>query len=311
MHGSERIVSLLASATEILACLGLLEQIKAVSHECDYPAEVADKPKVTRSRLSRSLSSQAIDDAVRQQLAAGQSLYQLDEEEICRIEPDLIVTQAQCDVCAVEYQAVMALVESHSSLAETTVLALNPSTLDEILEDIVRVGQVVGRVDESKRLVASLRERMKAIQVKLAGQPRVRVACIEWTEPIMLAGNWIPDLISMAGGQSQLAEAGVHSTYGSWQDIVELDPEVIVVAPCGFDLQRSQQEAEALPAWDHWDQLSAVRDERVFVMDGNALLNRSGPRVVETIEVLAHLFHPQHVAPPEGDSRQGIAWDLL
>ena len=311
MHAPQRIVSLLASATEILACLGLLDEIRGVSHECDYPPGVAVKQKVTRSTLARSLSSKQIDDAVRQQLEAGESLYQLDVEEICRIEPDLVITQAQCDVCAVRYQDVMALVESRPALAATTVLALNPTTLEEILEDIVRVGRAAGCLERADQLVEELQQRMLVIQQLVMEKTKPRVACIEWIEPVMLAGNWVPDLISMAGGESLLAKAGRESAYCSWQDVVELDPEVIVIAPCGFNLDRSLQEAVAMPGWDHWHELAAVKDNRVFVLDGNALLNRSGPRVVDTIEVLAWLFHPDDVVAPAGDCSRGRVWDEL
>ncbi|MDP7206917.1 MAG: ABC transporter substrate-binding protein, partial [Pirellulaceae bacterium] len=165
--------------------------------------------------------------------------------------------------------------------------------------------------EKAVQLVGQLKERMLAVQQQVMGQPKPRVACIEWIEPIMLAGNWVPDLISAAGGESLLAEAGTESFYHSWHDIVELEPEVIVVAPCGFDLDRSKQEAGGLPGLPHWDELAAVRQERVFLIDGNALLNRSGPRVVDTIEVLAHLFHPDHVESPGGNCRRGVGWDLL
>jgi iron complex transport system substrate-binding protein len=310
MHGPQRIVSLLASATEILACLGLLDRLKAISHECDYPPGVADRPRVTRSTLSPSLSSQEIDDAVRRQLGAGEPLYQLDADEICRIGPDLIITQAQCDVCAVRYQDVVSLLESNPSLT-TVVLPLNPSTLEEILADIVQVGTATGCTEEAEQLVSRLEERMLAIQQQVMGKPKPRVACIEWTEPMMLAGNWVPDLISMAGGESLLADAGTESVYWSWQEVVELDPEVIVIAPCGFDLERSRHEARGLPGWEHWGELTAVRQKRVFVVDGNALLNRSGPRVVDTIEILAHLFHPHDVAAPGGNYGRGKGWEML
>ena len=152
---------------------------------------------------------------------------------------------------------------------------------------------------------------MLAVQQQVMGQPKPRVACIEWIEPMMLAGNWVPDLVSVAGGESLLAEAGTESVYHSWQEVVELDPEVIVVAPCGFDLDRSQHEAGGLAGLPRWKELTAVRQERVFVIDGNALLNRSGPRVVDTIEVLAHLLHPDHVDAPGGNGKRGTGWDLL
>jgi len=310
MHGPQRIVSLLASATEILASLGLLDRIQAISHECDYPPGVVGRPRVTRSTLSSSLPSAEIDETVRRRLGAGEPLYQLDVEEICRIGPDLIITQAQCDVCAVRYQDVLDLLELNPSL-HTHVLPLNPSSLQEILADIIQVGRATDCQEKAGQLVGQLKERMLAVQQQVMGQPKPRVACIEWIEPIMLAGNWVPDLISAAGGESLLAEGGTESVYHSWHDIVELDPEVIVVAPCGFDLDRSKQEAGGLPGLPHWGELAAVRQERVFLMDGNALLNRSGPRVVDTIEVLAHLFHPDHVESPGGNCRRGAGWDLL
>lgn len=311
MHAPQRIVSLLASATEILACLGLLDKIAGISHECDYPPGVAVKPVVTRSTLASSLSSKQIDDTVRQQLEAGEALYQLDVDEICRIEPDLVITQAQCDVCAVRYLDVMAMVESQPALAATSVLALNPSSLEDILEDIVRVGRAAGCLDRAEQLVEKLQQRMLVIQQLVMEKQKPRVACIEWIEPMMLAGNWVPDLISMAGGESLMAKSGRESAYCRWQDVVQLDPEVIVIAPCGFNLERSLQEAVVMTGWDRWQELAAVKDKRVFVLDGNALLNRSGPRVVDTIEVLAGLIHPHDVEVPAGDCSRGKGWDEL
>ena len=311
MQVPQRIVSLLAGGTEMLACLGLLDEIKGISHECDYPPAIAGKPVVTRSTLPASLSSTQIDAAVRQQLEEGESLYQLDVEEICRIDPDLVITQAQCDVCAVRYQDVMELVESRLSLASTTVLALNPTSLEEVMQDILRVGRTAGRLDRAEQLVKELQQRLLVVEQQVRGKPRPRVACIEWIEPIMLAGNWVPDLVSTAGAESLLAEVGVESAYFNWQNIVELDPEVIVIAPCGFNLQRSLEEAAGMPGWDHWNELSAVRNKRVFVLDGNALLNRPGPRVVDTIELLARLFHPDDSAAPGDEGSRQTLWDQL
>jgi len=309
-----RIVSLISSATEILFALGLGQQVVAVSHECDYPAAALKLPRATRSWIDSSTPSGEIDQQVKHCLATGQPLYDIDAEMLCRLAPDLIVTQAQCDVCAVRLADVVDLVRSRAELQSARVLALNPRSLAEVLIDVRRVGEAAGAADEATRLCARLNERIKCISMATAHLPtadRPRVVCLEWISPLMAAGNWTPELIELAGGHSGLATPGRHTDYVAWNAIREFGPEVLLVSPCGFDLARSRREAELLRGLPGFAELDAIRAGRAFVIDGNAYLNRSGPRLVESLELLAHLIHPRLFAVPTGELAEGRAWSQL
>ena len=287
-----RIISLLSSSTEILFGLGLGSQVVAISHECDFPPQAQHFPRATRSRIDSSRSSGQIDVQVRSLLGAGGALYEIDRELICRLAPDLIVTQSQCDVCAVRHQDVLDLVAAEPRLHGTRVLALNPMSLDDILSDIRRVADAAGASAAGERYLASLQRRIdRVIQGAKARDSGPRVVCLEWLEPLMTAGNWTPDLIALAGGKSYLATAGRHSGYASWPAVVECNPDVLLIAPCGFDLPRSLVEAQGLWHLPGFADLSAVKSGSAYVLDGNAYLNRSGPRIVDTLEILAALFH--------------------
>jgi len=306
-----RIVSLISSATEILYGLGLGDRLVAVSHECDWPAAAASLPQATFSNIDSAAASGQIDDQVKQQLTAGEPLYEIDRELLESLAPDLIVTQAQCDVCAVKYDDVAELVQTSPALAETRIVSLAPEMLDEVLSDIRRVGEAAGVQAAAEDYLQQLERRLRDVQQTVAQAARVdrpRVAIIEWLEPMMIAGNWTPGLVDRAGGKYDLAVEGRHSEYVDWSKLASYDPEVLVIAPCGFDIERTLRETDTLTARSEWRQLSAVRSGRVFVMDGNAYLNRSGPRLVDTAEILSHLIHPGLCGPPAavGDSAQ--AW---
>jgi len=299
---ARRIASLLSAATEMLFVLGLGERVVAVSHECDWPPEANNLPRLTMSHIAASQSSAAIDTQVRELAAAGKPLYGLDAELLGRLAPDLIVTQQQCDVCAVSYADVAAAVASDPRLAGCRVIALNPQSLADVLADLRRIGEAAGAPDAAERCVAELEARIDAVRRRTAGlaeSQRPRVVCIEWIEPLMLAANWVPEIIELAGGRNGLSIGGRHSTYHKWSEVVAYDPELIVVSPCGFDLHRTLQEADALVRLPGWKEMTAVRTGRVFAVDGNAYLNRSGPRLVESLEILAHLLHPEHVGAPQ------------
>jgi len=282
----------------MLYSIGLGERVVAVSHECAWPPEIAGKPRVTYANIDSSQPSGAIDDEVHAQLAAGRPLYEIDRRALVELAPDLIVTQAQCDVCAVKYDDVVETVGSEPALRHAQIVSLNPQSLDDVLADIERIGRAAGAALQAEQYVGSLRERIEHVQHSI-GRVALRptVAVIEWIEPLMLAGNWTPELVSLAGGESVLARAGEHSGYTPWSDLCEADPEVILIAPCGFDLPRTLQEAQLLLERESWAQLSAVRAGRVFACDGNAYFNRSGPRLVDTVEMIAHLLHPRAAAP--------------
>ena len=314
-----RIASLISSATEILFGLGLGDQVVAVSHECDWPPEVKKLPQVTSSRINDDASSGEIDDEVQQLMATGAPLYDLDREQLESLAPDLIVTQAQCDVCAVRYDDVVELVNSSPRLADTKIVSLAPESLDDLFDDIRRVGEateceVTGTSDAAEQYVDQLQARLKAVRESIgqvSALDRPRVAIVEWLDPIMIAGNWTPGMVVRAGGRYDLAEDGRHSPYVDWSKIVAYDPEVLFIAPCGFDIDRTKSECHRVTSRTGWQQLSAVRAGRVFILDGNAYLNRSGPRLVDTVEILAHLIHPDRCGLPVcvGESQQ--AWRLF
>ncbi len=313
-----RIVSLISSGTEILFALGLGPHVLAVSHECDFPPAARNLPRLTRSWIDSSRASSRIDAEVRRRLNAGMSLYEIDAERLCRLQPELIVTQAQCDVCAVRLADVALLVESRRELAGSTIVALNPQSLGDVLADIGRLGAAAGVQSAADALVTRLRARVAAVEQtmsSLAGNSRPTVVCIEWAEPLMPAGNWTPELIELAGGLSRLAVRDRHSEYVPWDAIRSLNPEVLLVAPCGFDLARSQIEAASLAKLPGYAELRAVRGGRAFVIDGNAYLNRSGPRLVESLELLASLIHPELfdecARNRAGELAEGRAWARL
>lgn len=292
---------MLSSATEILYGLGVGDRVVAVSHECDYPADAMGKPRATFSRIDSAQASENIDSQVKQQLSLGEPLYEVDWSLLQTLRPDLIVTQAQCDVCAVRYRDVIDAVQSNSCFQDTTVVALNPNSLDDVLADIENVGAHVGEPDAAAQFIHELRRRIDRVNgatLNLTTDERPRVACIEWVDPMMLAGNWMPEIIEMAGGRCQLAVGGTHSSYAKWADVIAFDPQVIVVAPCGFDLARSLHEAQSLTEIPNWTEMSAVRSGQVYVVDGNAYFNRSGPRLVDSLEILAHVFHPSRCDLP-------------
>lgn len=295
----QRIVSLLPSATEIVCGLGLQEQLVGISHECNWPTTITHLPRLTRSKVDASASSADIDRQVQALMKTGAALYSVDAELLTSLAPTLILTQSQCDVCAVSYQSVLDLVASESKLAGTKVVALKPSSLDEVLADIMRIGAAAGAADAAQNYRSQLQQRIdKVVAANRQRTVRPRTLVIEWTDPLMTSGNWTPDLIAKAGGQSGLAEAGAASRYVEWQAIVEFDPEVLVVAPCGFDLERSRAELRALKRLPQWNSLAAVRDGRVVAVDGDAYFNRPGPRLVDSLEMLAEAIALTHASSP-------------
>lgn len=294
-----RIVSLLPSATEIVYALGLGDSLVAVTHECDYPAAARTKPIVTSSLLDHSASTSAeIDEAVRGQLRDGLSLYGLDRALLAALRPDLILTQALCEVCAVSYdlveRAVRDVTPEFEGLAPR-VISLEPNSLDDILATIVSVGAITDAGQQAAEVVAGLRARIERVRERARlAEYRPRVAVLEWIDPPYGPGHWLPELIELAGGQAGLGVAHQDSRRISWGDVIAFAPQVIVVAPCGFDLRRATEEAlRVLPYRTGWDALPAVRAGRVYAVDGNAYFSRPGPRIVDSLEVLAELIHPE------------------
>ena len=288
-----RIVSLIASATEIVCALGFEESMVGRSHECDYPPSVEKLPVCSSSKVDVDGSSRAIDDQVRAIVADALSVYRVDAALLDDLAPTVIVTQTQCEVCAVSLkdveQAVCELVAS-----EPKIVSLEPMDLGDVFRDIRTVAAALGRPERAVRLNAGLTARLDAIRERtrqLADRPLV--ACIEWIDPLMHAENWVPELVGIAGGRVMLGEAGRHSGYFEFERMIEADPDVIAVMPCGFDIPRTAAEMLPLAAQPGWADLSAVRNGRVFLTDGNQYFNRPGPRVVESAEILAELLHPE------------------
>ncbi len=294
-----RIVSLLPSATEIVYALGLGDALVGVTHECDYPANTRSKPIVTRSLIDHAgATSEEIDQAVRQLLGDGLSLYALDHAQLAQLAPDLILTQALCEVCAVSFgeveRAVRDVSDEFGRIAPR-VLSLEPNGLDDILATIRLVGAATGSAGAAGALVDSLRGRIERVRAAAASvKRRPRVACIEWLDPIYGPGHWLPELVELAGGQPGLGTAHADSRRIAWGDVIAFAPEAIVVTPCGFDLASTVAEAlRVLPSRTGWDALPAVRHRRVYAVDGNAYFSRPGPRIVDSLELLAELIHPE------------------
>lgn len=303
-----RICSLLPSATEIAFALGLGHEIVGVSHECDHPPQAKEKPVVVRSIVdARETASREIDRIIGESLRKNKSLYVLDLERLREADPDVILTQELCDVCAVDYEAVLEAAQSLSR--KPKVIPLNPALLSDVLRDIEHVGEATGRKNEAKALVGHLRERLERVSEKaLTSRLRPRVACLEWLDPIYSAGHWVPEMVELAGGSHGLGEKGAASTKIAWEKVAEFAPEIIVLMPCGFDIERTMQEIHKLWSLPGWDDLPATRQRNVFVVNGSAYFNRPGPRLVEGFEILAQIIHPEIFpweAPPGAARRLG------
>lgn len=287
-----RIVSLIASATEIVCALGLRDQLVGRSHECDFPEGVQALPGCTRPRFDIHTDSASIDRAVKSLVRDGLSVYDIDEALLESLEPDVIVTQSQCEVCAVSMRDVERAVCAWLRRCPK-IVSLKPDSLADVWDDIERVGLALGAHERASDLIASLKGRMEAIENRARGLPnRPRVACVEWAEPLMVAGNWVPELVAMAGGIDLFGTAGKHSPWMEWEVLREANPDVIILMPCGYGLERTRADLPLLQGRPGWGDLKAVREGKVFVTDGNQFFNRPGPRLVESLEILAEFLHP-------------------
>ena len=299
---AERIVSLLASGTELVCALGLGDQLVGRSHECDYPAWVKRLPEVSHPTFDISGSSREIDELVRQRLHAGQPLYQVEEALLAELAPDVLITQTHCEVCAVS-PADFAH-QAPARLCREQVVALSTGTLAAILQGFSAVAEVLGKPTQGAALVESIRSRLAALAEKTRVLTHPSVVCLEWIEPLFAMGNWGPELVELAGGVSLLGVPSVHSTTTPWAALREADPDVLVVAPCGFGLERALREMHLLAEQPGWRELRAVQTKRVFVADGNLYFNRSGPIMFDSAQILAEILHPD-AFPPD---HQGQVW---
>lgn len=288
----QRIVSFIPSGTEIVCALGSVNQLVGRSHECDFPERVRGLPVCTEPKFNPEGSSYEIDQRVKAILHQALSVYRVHGDVLKQLRPDVIITQAQCEVCAVSLREVEEVVGQWIG-GRPQIISLEPGTLADVWAGIVRVAEVLGIPDRRRELVKSLEQRVEAIAERtrtLAERPTV--ACIEWIDPLMAAGNWMPELVEMAGGVNLFGETGKHSPWMTWEELVQKDPNVIVVLPCGFDIERTREEIPTLTRRPEWSRLRAVQAGRVYVTDGNQYFNRPGPRLVESLEILAEVLHP-------------------
>jgi iron complex transport system substrate-binding protein len=279
----------------MLFALGLGSEVVGVTHECDFPAAARELPKVTRDVLGPGLSSAQIDAAVKERTLGGDSIYELDADQLDALQPDLIVTQALCAVCAVSYDDVRAVAEELDS--HPLVISLDPHTVGEVLGDARTLGQATDAKDAAVDLVGESSDRIDRVKLAVRGARRPRVAALEWLDPPFVAGHWTPQLIHYAGGEDVLGFTGEHSEERSWEDIAAAQPDVVIVMPCGFDAELAYREAEM-----HRDQLAAVGAGEVVAVDAAAYFSRPGPRIVDGLELLAHILHPELVPDAPGQA---------
>jgi iron complex transport system substrate-binding protein len=283
-----RIVSLVPSATELLFALGAGDEVIAVTHECDHPPAALELPRVTRDVVGPGLSSAEIDAAVRERTERGESIYELDEEALRGLGPDLIVTQALCAVCAVSYDDVRALAQRIESRPD--VVSLDPSTLGEVLDDVRRLGAVIGRQAEAEALLRDAATRIDRVRLAVRTAPRPRVAALEWLDPVYVAGHWTPQLIDYAGGEDVLGRPGERSDQRTWEEVAAAAPEVVIVMPCGYEAPRAREEAET-----YRERLEALGARHVMAVDAAAYFSRPGPRLIDGLELLAGILHPDRL----------------
>ena len=298
-----RIVSLLASATEMIAALGCLDQLVGRSHECDYPPEVQRLPLVSTVQINVETSSEQIDaqikqlastkNAVQENALKALSIYAVDVELLQKLRPDVIFTQTQCEVCAVSERDVVQALQQLTDL-QPRIVSLTPYRLSDVWEDMLRVGSALGRIEQARMLVQNYQQRLERLSAMTAapgtGSRKPRVTVLEWLDPLMAAGNWSPELVAYAGGENVFGEIGMHSPWLTWEELQAADPDVLILAPCGFTLERTMVDVPLLQRHPVWQTLQAVQRGRVYAIDGNYYLNRSGPRLVESAELIARVL---------------------
>lgn len=311
-----RICSLLPSATEIVFALGLGESLRAVSHECDHPPEARAKPKAVRAKFDASaLTGREIDAAVSEMQARGEPIYRIDEAVLRDAAPDIIITQQLCDVCAVSYEDVRHAAAQLDS--PPRVISLDPASIDDILSDIRSLGGACGAPQAAADLAASLDVRIQAVRAAAANAiaqssgPPPKVACIEWLDPLIAAGHWVPQMVEIAGGQDALAAPGAPSRRATLDELIAAAPDIVILMPCGMTVPQTIQEAARIPDPDAWRAIPAVANGAVFAADAGAYFSRSGPRLIDALEILAQIIHPQAfpAAPlPPNAARRLAAW---
>jgi iron complex transport system substrate-binding protein len=298
-----RIVSLVPHATELLFALGLGDEIVAVTHECDHPAEALARRRVTRDVLPAGLSAGEIDAAVRERTLEGQAIYELDRDALAQLAPDLIVTQALCPVCAVSYDEVAALARELPS--RPRVIALDPKTLGETLGDVRTLAEATDRRGRGVELVGEIAGRIDRVKLAVRAQPRVRVAALEWLDPVYVAGHWVPQMIELAGGEDVLGLPGQASRIVTWEQVAAARPQLVVAMPCGYDAPRALQEATTFAR-----ELAALGAQQIVAVNASAYFSRPGPRLIDGLELLGQILHPESF-PDAFESDRALAVQLV
>ncbi len=284
----------------MLFALGLGDDVVAVTHECDWPPGAGSLPHLTRTVIPPGLSAAEIDRTVRDTVAAGRPLYELDAERLEQLDPELIVTQAVCEVCAVSYDDVVAVAATLPS--HPRVVSLDPMTLGAVLADVTRLGEAADVIAEARLLREQARRRIEAVERAVAGARRPKVAALEWLDPPYVAGHWVPEMVALAGGEDALGRRGERSRTASWEEIAEAEPEIVIAMPCGYDADRSAKETR-----DYWTAVAELGADRVVAVDASAYFSRPGPRLVSGVELLGHVLHPDRVPAPSGVTHVEIA----
>lgn len=295
------IVSLLPGLTELVCCLGLEDHLTGRSHECDYPESVTDLPILTSANYSQSTDSRSRDihESVTDLLRQALSIFDVDEQLLRQLRPDIILTQDQCKVCAVSYGELKNAVKDTLG-SSTQILSVSPASLQEIYRSFQEVADILGVPTKGEELVRRIRQGFDEIRDKTDGLEKPSVVALEWMDPLMTGGNWMPEMIEIAGGVPHLAEAGKHSPWCKWEMVVSCDPYILLIMPCGYGISQTVREMNVLADRDHWSELTAVRQNNVYILDGNHYFNRPGPRIKESVQILAEIFHPDEFGRQSG-----------
>ena len=286
----KRVLSLLSSTTEVVCALGCADQLVGRSHECDYPFEVMNLPICTKPKFNIDGSSIEVDGQVKSILQNALSVYYINEDLLKKLKPDIILTQSQCEVCAVSEKDVQSVVKNITGI-NPDIISVEPNSIKDIFSDIKIIAEVLNVVHIGADLIDFMKNRIRVLKKSYDIKSGPTVAAIEWINPLMAAGNWVPELIEMAGGVNLFGEAGKHSPWMNYQDLIEKNPQTIIIMPCGYNIQKSIVEIDSLIKQKGWEELSAVKNDKVYITDGNQFFNRPGPRIIESLEILIEIFH--------------------
>ena len=286
----KRVLSLLSSTTEVVYALGCEDQLVGRSHECDYPPAVMTLPICTKPKFNVDGSSIEVDGQVKSILQNALSVYYINEDLLKELKPDIIFTQSQCEVCAVSEKDVKSVVKNITGI-NPDIISVEPNSVKDIFKDIKIIAEALNVVDKGADLIDFMKNRIRTLKKSYDVKSELTVAAIEWIDPLMAAGNWVPELIEMAGGINLFGEAGKHSPWMEYKDLIEKDPHTIIIMPCGYNIQKSIIEIDSLIKQKGWKEINAVQNDKVYIIDGNQFFNRPGPRIIESLEILIEIFH--------------------